>query len=73
MSYALRHLIIDATLDITNNLFESERIVPAAGPLGEWLPCWCSGTMPPIEQLDSGWPEYRTIKVLEANRTYIPE
>ena len=57
-------------LDITNNLFESERIVPAAGPLGEWLPCWCSGTMPPIEQLDSGWPEYRTIKVLEANRIF---
>lgn len=57
-------------LEITNNLFESERIVPAAGPGGEWLPCFCSGTMPAIEQLDSDWPTYRTIKVLEADRIF---
>jgi hypothetical protein len=55
-------------LAITNNLFESERIVPAAGPTGDWLPCFCSGTMPAIEQLDEGWPSYVTKTVLEANR-----
>jgi hypothetical protein len=55
-------------LAITNNLFESERIVPAAGPTGDWLPCFCSGTMPAIEQLDEGWPSYTTKTVLEANR-----
>lgn len=58
-------------LEITNNLFESERIVPAAGPEGEWLPCFCSGTIPAIEQLDEGWPTFRTKKVLEAD-TILP-
>ena len=39
------------TLDVTNNLMESERRPPAAGEFGEWLPCWCSGTMPAIDNL----------------------
>jgi hypothetical protein len=55
-------------LDITNNLRESGEIVPAAGLTGDWLPCFCSGTMPAIEQLDEGWPSYVTKTVLEANR-----
>ncbi|MGV8175943.1 MAG: hypothetical protein ACP5OU_09605 [Methanothrix sp.] len=55
-------------LSITNNLFDSERIVPAAGPIGDWLPCWCKGTMPAIEQLDEPWPSFLTKKILDANR-----
>lgn len=44
------------TLGITNDLRDSERILPAGGLEGEWLPCIFKGTIPPIDQPDEGWP-----------------
>ncbi|MCX6719266.1 MAG: hypothetical protein NTZ38_02735, partial [Candidatus Taylorbacteria bacterium] len=55
------------TLNITNNLYDYERIVPAAGPNEDWLPCCYSGTVPKIEQLDVPWPSDVMIATLQAN------
>jgi hypothetical protein len=56
------------TLNITNNLYDSERIVPAAGPDEDWLPCCFSGTVPTIEQLDANWPADVVVRTLQANK-----
>ena len=55
-------------LNVTNVLEESEPWEVAAGPLGEWLPCCFSGTVPLIDQNSTGWPSQRVIATLEANR-----
>lgn len=59
------------TLDITNDLVESARIIPEAGFEGEWLPCCFKGTMPNIEQLEEPWPSYVVKATLKAN-TLLP-
>lgn len=54
-------------LDITNDLSDYEPFEVAAG-LGDWLPCCFSGTVPMVDQNDSGWPSPRVIATLEANK-----
>ena len=58
-------------LNITNDLSDTEPFEVAAGPLGDWLPCCYSGTMPTItmrDDIDYPWPSDVTIATLEANR-----
>jgi hypothetical protein len=43
---------------------------PAAGPAYDWLPCWFCGTIPSIEQNDSGWPTQKTYEVLRADTLF---
>jgi hypothetical protein len=61
-------LISGNVLNVTNNLIDSEGIEPAAGPVGDWLPCCYSGTVPPIEQLDNRWPSDAMVVTLQADR-----
>jgi hypothetical protein len=55
------------SLDITNDLFESERILPAGGLEGEWLPCCSLSGLPSTEKLDAGWPSFATEKSAHDN------
>jgi len=57
-------LVKGKKLDITNNLADFDLRAPAAGSF-DWLPCTCSGTIPPIEGLDSGWPSDGTKLTLQ--------
>ncbi|MDD4651361.1 MAG: DUF11 domain-containing protein [Methanothrix sp.] len=57
-------LVKGKKLDITNNLADFDLRAPAAGSF-DWLPCACSGTIPPIEGLDSGWPSDGTKLTLQ--------
>jgi hypothetical protein len=54
-------------LDITNGLSDYNLTTAAGGY--DWLPCFCSGTIPTIEGID--WPTQRMVKVLQAN-TLLP-
>lgn len=58
-------------LKITNDLVESEGLITAGGPEGDWLPCCYSGTVPTIttrHDVDYVWPSDVVIATLEADK-----
>jgi hypothetical protein len=57
-------------INITNVLYDSERIKVAAGPIGEWLPCNFCGTIPTVDPLNVKWPTDVTIAALKADTQY---
>jgi len=56
-------------INITNVLYDSERLEVAAGPSEDWLPCCFKGTIPAIDQLRV-WPSDVVIATLEADTKY---
>jgi uncharacterized repeat protein (TIGR01451 family) len=69
--YEYHSLSSGEQLNITNNLRDSEPFEVAAGSIGEWLPCCYGGTVPAIDQNNTGWPTNRVIATLRAD-TLLP-
>lgn len=62
--------LIHGDAKVSNLLEIRGYFFPEAGPSYDWLPCNFCGTIPDIEQNDSGWPVNRTLSWLKADTLF---
>jgi hypothetical protein len=60
-------LIRGKNITVTNNLKETGEIIPGSGSF-DWLPCCHSGTIPPIEGLNTPWPSAGVFNTLKPSK-----
>lgn len=58
-------LIRGGELTVYNNLSDTAPFPTGPGSVPDWLPCCYSGTLPPIDGLDTGWPSSGTFGTLK--------
>jgi uncharacterized repeat protein (TIGR01451 family) len=61
-------VLIKGNAKVVNHLIAYNLTFPGAGAFPDWLPCCFASTIPPLEGLDSGWPNSGTFGTLKPDK-----